>query len=77
MLAQDAVLHDDVMIRQEEAGLAIIFENDRLAVVPAQFAQPRIAADLRSASRNAISIGQAVSLALVLVRALDMLRAHK
>ena len=46
MLAQDAVLDDDVVIGLEEPGLPIIFKDDPLAVIRQQFAQTRVARDL-------------------------------
>ena len=49
MFAEDAVLHDHVVIGLEEPGLPVIFEDNRLAVVLQQFAQARIAGDLRPA----------------------------
>src|SRR5215831_8476567 len=48
MVAENAVLHDHVVVRLEAPGLPIEFEDGGLAVVLEQLPQPRIATDLRS-----------------------------
>ena len=49
VLLEDAVLHDHVMVWLEEAGLALIVEHDRLAVVGKQLPEARVAGELRAA----------------------------
>jgi len=61
VLLEDAVLHDHVMVWLEEAGLALIVEHDRLAVVGKQLPEARVAGELRAAQRSMTVASPAVT----------------